>query len=1127
MDPPEVPKTLTKLSSICVLEYLSFERRQYISAQLTGFRKVEKSIPLHLSHLAISVGRIRINDNEYYLKRLDGNSKDTELGKLAQWDMESEGELLPGDFCIGNPQNYIFNRNFPMENAPFPWTTELRVTQFKGAYSMPVDISLGFLAPIWDTAPIHVAFKKLVFDLLGNRPMIFTKKFEFLKITRDSKIYRLPLELKIQAETLETVWFSFSYAELDRISRMLGPKPLKEFATQYHNFEVFTHPIAQNAQKLTICSGSLFDYRLINHRNIRLKKWGPGVGISIQEWIGNENTVGMEFVGDIELMHLSDLKVIKKEKELKGTMYRKKCQFDGKRVRADERFPNTLYSLSFPRITVPGTELQKKMEDITLLRKMSATVKYLKSNSAVHSNSFSAIAELTDNASDARSNNFYIDVVDTEWAEELHVMDDGIGMSRQDMLNVILFGKTQKGPECIGKWGNGLKTGGCYLGQDMLVLSKKDGVHTALFLSHSFLNAEGSEQIYVPIPSKYAAGDRCCPRDEDKKRWNYENEVIAQHAGLTVPLWDMFDRIPGDHGTLVIIKKLRRAGQGGALMLNFNDDKEDIRMEDEQMRPRHCSLREYLSVLYRRPKMRIHLRGKIVEPRIFLSKWAARCTSHFEVLNKEELQKFRERLDEEHQKAEKVREAEKKYLDAMKSTRELTDTYKMDVERLNGAVLRTELAHRKRLAKHLKEDPKKYTEGLIESVYGIEVNNRQFDDGIHLYVNNRLITYGHKSPFFKRIQNSVGISVFCELDYAIFPTTQTNQKFKIMKDFNRLIKKIDMDLAHYYLYVTKTWIPKHLEKEWKVGNARSMDKENLWDRFWKNFGYSSSKRNCLKKGDSEERKEIIEKECGIWNYCFECLKWKRISADMDYSEGVPFSCSKILGHRCGQNFDSDGFHALELPKKHQDPRAEIQNRCSVVPEVVDLENEGDEEDREEVEGKEDEDRDQPSTSARGAPKIQKRKMSTDQNAKNDSPKKAKSNNNKPSASFSSAISREIRQNPAAFARPTALRAAKQSSSKATKPSLTISQLNEILEALGEAPFDPKNPQEIDNVCARLKAVEEDDKNFEENIEVIFEHLRNNEEHELDLDSTGTGDERFAKIAEQLLFLSPSSSSHTL
>ncbi|PIC49392.1 hypothetical protein B9Z55_008016 [Caenorhabditis nigoni] len=760
------------------------------------------------------------------------------------------------------------------------------------------------------------------------------------------------------------------------------------------------------------------------------------------------------------------------------------------------------------------------MEDITLLRKMSVTVKYLKSNSAVHSNSFSAIAELTDNASDARATNCYVDVVDTEWAEELHVMDDGIGMSRQDMLNVIQLGKTKKGPECIGKWGNGLKTGGCYLGQDMLVLSKKDGVHTALFLSHSFLNAEGSEQIYVPIPSKYAAGDRCCPRDEDKKRWNYEDEVIAQHAELTVPLWDMFDRIPGDHGTLVIIKKLRRAGQGGALMLNFNDDKLDIRMEDEQMRPRHCSLREYLSVLYRKPKMRIHLRGKIVEPRIFLSKWVARCVTHFDVLTKEELKKSKDKLDKEQKEMEEGIEAKKKYLESINDKEELTDTYKKDMERQSKAILRSDLA-KKTLLETRKEDPKNYQKGVIETVYGIEVNNRQFDDGIHLYVNNRLIHYGHKSSFFKRIQDSIGFSVFCELDYAVFPTSQTNQGFKNLKAFNHLIKKIDMNLAHYYLYVTKTWIPNHLEKEWKVGNARKMDKELLWDKFWKVYGYNSPKSNCMKKADSEERKEIIEKECGSWNYCFECLKWKRISVDMDYSEDLPFTCSKILGQRCCQNFDSDDFHAIELPKQHQDPRAEIRNRCSVVPEVVDLENE------EETEEEEEEVPDQPSTSARGAPRSPKRKMSNDGTVKNDSTKKAKSSNNKPSASFSSAISRKIRQNPAAFARPAVLRAAKQSSSTATNSSLTLRQLNEILEALGEAPFDPKNPQEIDNVCARIKAVNEADKKLEKNIEAVFEHLEDNEEHQLDLDHPGTVDERFANIAEQLHSRSPSSSPHTL
>ncbi|PIC17141.1 hypothetical protein B9Z55_023484 [Caenorhabditis nigoni] len=787
------------------------------------------------------------------------------------------------------------------------------------------------------------------------------------------------------------------------------------------------------------------------------------------------------------------------------------------------------------------------MADITLLRKMSVTVQYLKSNSAVHSNPFSAITEFTDNASDAGANNCYIDVVDTEWAEELHVMDDGIGMSREDMLNVIMFGRTQKGPECIGKWGNGLKTAGCYLGQDTLVLSKKDGVHTALFLSHSFLKKEGSEQIYVPIPSMYASGDRCCPREDDRKRWNYENEVIDQHAGLTVPLWDMFDRIPDDHGTLLIIKKLRRAGQGGALMLNFNDDKADIKMGDEQMKSRLCSLRKHLSVLYRKPKMRIHLRGKIVEPKIFLSKWVARCTSQLEALNKEELQKFNERLNQDQKNIKEDIDDRKKYIDGLDGKTELTDSYKKEMTRETEAVIRRRLAEKKLLEKRSKEVNKR---NRVELVYGIEINNRQFDDGIHLYVNNRLIHYAYKSPFFKRIPNSIGISVFCELDYAMFPTSQTHQNFKSPKDFDNLIKKIDLNLAHYYLYATKNWIPWHLEKEWKLGNVRKMDKEILWDKFWKVYGYNSSKSNCVKKADSEERKEIIEKECAIWKYCFECLKWKRIAVGMEYSEDVPFTCSKILGHRCGLHFEfADSFHVADLPKIVQDPMAQIRNRRPVVPEVVDLVSEEDDEEQEETEEEEEEeeeeDSDQPTTSARGAPRSQKRKISN-QKSKNDSQKKAKSANSKPSASFSSAMSRKIRQNPAAFARPAALRTGKkkfrnseiqkfrnsevvvnninfQSSSNAAKPSMTLIQLNEILEALGEAPFDPKNPKEIDNVCARIKAADEADKNLEKNIEKVFEHLEDNEEHQLDLDHPGTVDERFANIAEQLNFQSPSSS----
>ncbi|CAO4367727.1 unnamed protein product [Caenorhabditis nigoni] len=112
MDPPEVPKMLTQLSSYCVLEYLSFERRQSIASQSQKFRRAEKCLPLHLDTLRIAVDGIRLNKNKYYLRRCISNQKNVPHKQLIPWDLNNQHEVLPGDLWVGYPQNFIFKANY-------------------------------------------------------------------------------------------------------------------------------------------------------------------------------------------------------------------------------------------------------------------------------------------------------------------------------------------------------------------------------------------------------------------------------------------------------------------------------------------------------------------------------------------------------------------------------------------------------------------------------------------------------------------------------------------------------------------------------------------------------------------------------------------------------------------------------------------------------------------------------------------------------------------------------------------------------------------------------------------------------------------------------------------------------
>ncbi|PIC49366.1 hypothetical protein B9Z55_007999 [Caenorhabditis nigoni] len=345
------------------------DERQYICSQIPEIRNSEKSLSLHLNYLAISDVKIRLDQNEYYLDRKGAYSIWT---PVYEWDCEKRKEVLPGDVCIGTPEPQELPGNaeidppglpieLKMKRIPPPSEKENLLRRylknrrenagmtdnlFKNLQTDNDNKTLVLFPPTYDSTPIHVAFKKLVFDLIGNRPIVYTKKLEFPKIKKkEFWIYRFPEDLKIQAEVLETDGFSFSYDDLDQISRILGPKPLKEFTTPLDNYEIFQHPIIRNSRKLVLSAGEVdFDHQRIQHRNIHLTD-SKQLMNHINAWIRNPKDIGMEFSGDVEsrrsiriaMTYDVDLENISKEARIKEIMYGKKCRSGGRRVKADKR----------------------------------------------------------------------------------------------------------------------------------------------------------------------------------------------------------------------------------------------------------------------------------------------------------------------------------------------------------------------------------------------------------------------------------------------------------------------------------------------------------------------------------------------------------------------------------------------------------------------------------------------------------------------------------------------------------------------------------------------------------------------------------------------------------------------
>src|SRR5665647_3562020 len=83
-----------------------------------------------------------------------------------------------------------------------------------------------------------------------------------------------------------------------------------------------------------------------------------------------------------------------------------------------------------------------------------------------------AIAELLDNAIDARIEGELLHIAVTLKAGEFIVADDGMGMDREGITNSMILGRSSK-RDMLGEFGLGLKTACTSLGKSFSVASSK------------------------------------------------------------------------------------------------------------------------------------------------------------------------------------------------------------------------------------------------------------------------------------------------------------------------------------------------------------------------------------------------------------------------------------------------------------------------------------------------------------------------------------------------------------------------------------------------------------------------------------------------------------------------------
>nr|XP_022292536.1 MORC family CW-type zinc finger protein 3-like isoform X1 [Crassostrea virginica] len=260
---------------------------------------------------------------------------------------------------------------------------------------------------------------------------------------------------------------------------------------------------------------------------------------------------------------------------------------------------------------------------------------YLHSNSTSHTWAFSAVAELIDNAydPDVNASELWIDKRDVNGKVCLTFTDNGNGLVPEKLHKMLSFGYCEKVAvgkhQPIGHYGNGFKSGSMRLGKDAIVFSRKQDVMSVGLLSQTYLKAIKAETILVPILSWNLPDKSHRVTTESKHNltaicnhsiFKTEKELLSELESL--------EKL--GTGTRIIIYNLTKNENSNNLELDFLSDRLDIRNPETHLidystinRAVHdkspeykVSLREYCSILYLKPRMKIVLRGKKVKTKM-------------------------------------------------------------------------------------------------------------------------------------------------------------------------------------------------------------------------------------------------------------------------------------------------------------------------------------------------------------------------------------------------------------------------------------------------------------------------------------------------------------------------------
>ncbi|XP_066226561.1 ATPase MORC2 isoform X2 [Saccopteryx leptura] len=508
------------------------------------------------------------------------------------------------------------------------------------------------------------------------------------------------------------------------------------------------------------------------------------------------------------------------------------------------------------------------------LNRAQLTFEYLHTNSTTHEFLFGALAELVDNARDADATR--IDIY-AERQEDLRggfmlcFLDDGAGMDPSDAASVIQFGKSAKRtPEStqIGQYGNGLKSGSMRIGKDFILFTKKEDTMTCLFLSRTFHEEEGIDEVIVPLPT-WNAQTRD-PVTDNVEKFAIETELIYKYSPFhnEEEVMAQFMKIPGDSGTLVIIFNLKLMDNGEP-ELDIISNPRDIQMAEtspEGTKPERRSFRAYAAVLYIDPRMRIFIHGHKVQTK------RLSCCLYKPRMYKYTSSRFKARAEQEVKKAEHVaRIAEEKAREAESKARTLELRLGGDLTRDSRVMLRqvqnTAITLRREadVKKRIKDakqralkEPKE-----LNFVFGVNIEHRDLD-GMFIYNCSRLIKmYEKVGPQLEGGMACGGVVGVVDVPYLVLEPTHNKQDFADAKEYRHLLRAMGEHLAQYW-------------KDIAIAQRGII-------KFWDEFGYLSANWNQPPSNDLRyKRRRAMEIPTTI--QCDLCLKWRTLPFQLNSVE---------------------------------------------------------------------------------------------------------------------------------------------------------------------------------------------------------------------------------------------------